>query len=349
MARFRPEPLSIQSPPVAASRTAVLWCNLGSPEAPTAAAVRPFLAEFLSDPRVVEIPGVLWQPLLHGLILRTRPAASAAKYARIWTGQGSPLTDWTFKQAAQLQDALTGRGHKIVALPAMRYGQPSIAAQLEALKAGGIDRVLVLPAYPQYSGTTTASLADAAGAWSRTARRMLALRFVNDYHDDPGYIGALAATVQAHWQQHGQPDRLVLSFHGIPQRNVQRGDPYETQCRRTAMALIERLQWREDAWVTTFQSRFGRAKWLQPATDATLRELGRSGVGRVDVLCPGFPTDCLETLEEIAMEGRAAFIGSGGKEFHYIPALNDSPAWMDALAGIAERNLAGWPTRETFA
>lgn len=349
MPRFRPEPLAIQSPPIAASRTAVLWCNLGSPEAPTAAAVRPYLAEFLSDPRVVEIPGLLWQPLLHGLILRRRPAASAAKYASIWTAEGSPLTVWTRKQAALLQGWLGERGHKVVVLPAMRYGQPSIASQLEALKAGGIDRVLVLQAYPQYSATTTASVIDSANAWGHGARRMLEMRFVNDYHDDPGYIDALAGSVQAHWRQHGRPDRLVLSFHGIPERNVQRGDPYEAQCRRTAMALIERLQWREDAWETTFQSRFGRARWLQPATDATLRALGRAGVGRVDVLCPGFPADCLETLEEIAMEGRAAFLDSGGKEFHYIPALNDDPAWITALAGIAERNLAGWPTRETFA
>lgn len=349
MPRFRPEPLAIQSPPIAASRTAVLWCNLGSPVHPTAAAVRPFLAQFLSDPRVVELPALLWQPILRGAILPRRPAASAAKYQSIWTPEGSPLTVWTHKQASLLQGWLGERGHQVVVLPAMRYGTPSVDQQLEALKAGGIDRVLVLQAYPQYSATTTASMVDAVNAWSARARRMLELRFVNDYHDDPGYIGALAASVQAHWRTHGQPDRLVMSFHGIPERNITRGDPYEAQCRRTAEQLIERLQWRQDAWVTTFQSRFGRARWLQPYTEPTLREMGRSGVGRVDVLCPGFPADCLETLEEIAMEGRAAFLESGGKEFHYIPALNDDAAWITALAGIAERHLAGWPTRERFA
>lgn len=349
MPRFRPEPLAIQSPPIAASRTAVLWCNLGSPTHPTAAAVRPFLAQFLSDPRVVELPALLWQPILRGAILPRRPAASAAKYQSIWTPEGSPLTVWTHKQASLLQGWLGERGQKVVVLPAMRYGAPSVDQQLEALKAGGIDRVLVLQAYPQYSATTTASMVDAVNAWSARARRMLELRFVNDYHDDPGYIDALAASVQAHWRAHGQPDRLVMSFHGIPERNITRGDPYEAQCRRTAEQLIERLQWRQDAWVTTFQSRFGRARWLQPYTEPTLREMGRSGVGRVDVLCPGFPADCLETLEEIAMEGRAAFLESGGKEFHYIPALNDDAAWITALAGIAERHLAGWPTRERFA
>lgn len=349
MPRFRPEPLAIQSPPIAASRTAVLWCNLGSPTHPTAAAVRPFLAQFLSDPRVVELPALLWQPILRGAILPRRPAASAAKYQSIWTPEGSPLTVWTHKQASLLQGWLGERGHQVVVLPAMRYGAPSVDQQLEALKAGGIDRVLVLQAYPQYSATTTASMVDAVNAWSARARRMLELRFVNDYHDDPGYIDALAASVQAHWRTHGQPDRLVMSFHGIPERNITRGDPYEAQCRRTAEQLIERLQWRQDAWVTTFQSRFGRARWLQPYTEPTLREMGRSGVGRVDVLCPGFPADCLETLEEIAMEGRAAFLESGGKEFHYIPALNDEAAWITALAGIAERHLAGWPTRERFA
>ena len=349
MPRFRPEPLAIQSPPIAASRTAVLWCNLGSPTHPTAAAVRPFLAQFLSDPRVVELPALLWQPILRGAILPRRPAASAAKYQSIWTPEGSPLTVWTHKQASLLQGWLGERGHKVVVLPAMRYGAPSVDQQLETLKAGGIDRVLVLQAYPQYSATTTASMVDAVNAWSARARRMLELRFVNDYHDDPGYIDALAASVQAHWRAHGQPDRLVMSFHGIPERNITRGDPYEAQCRRTAERLVEKLQWRQDAWVTTFQSRFGRAKWLQPYTEPTLREMGRSGVGRVDVLCPGFPADCLETLEEIAMEGRAAFLESGGKEFHYIPALNDDAAWITALAGIAERHLAGWPTRERFA
>jgi len=346
MPRFRPEPPVIQSPPIAASRTAVLWCNLGSPAAPTAAAVRPYLAEFLGDPRVVEIPRALWLPILQGIILRVRPAKSAAKYASIWTPDGSPLTAGTLKQATLLQGWLGERGHRVVVRPAMRYGQPALADQLEALKAGGVDRVLVLQAYPQYSATTTASVIDAVNDWSRGARRMPEFRFVNDYHDDAGYIDALARSVEAHWQTHGRPDRLVMSFHGIPERNIRLGDPYQRQCLRTGELLAARLQLHESMWRLTFQSRFGRAKWLEPYTEPTLRELGAAGVGRVDVLCPGFPADCLETLEEIAMEGREAFLGSGGKEFHYIPALNDDPAWITALAGIAERHLAGWPTRD---
>jgi len=349
MPRFRPEPLATQSPPLAASRTAVLWCNLGSPAAPTAAAVRPYLAEFLGDPRVVEIPRALWAPILQGIILRVRPAKSAAKYASIWTPDGSPLTAGTLKQATLLQGWLGERGHRVAVRPAMRYGQPALAAQLEALKAGGIDRVLVLQAYPQYSATTTASVIDAVNDWTRGARRLPELRFVNDYHDDAGYIDALARSVESHWKAHGRPDRLVMSFHGIPERNIRLGDPYQKQCLRTGELLAARLQLPESMWRLTFQSRFGRAKWLEPYTEPTLRELGAAGVGRVDVMCPGFPADCLETLEEIAMEGREAFLESGGKEFHYIPALNDDAAWITALAGIAERNLAGWPTRESLA
>ncbi|MDI3380229.1 ferrochelatase [Xenophilus aerolatus] len=349
MPRFRPEPLATQSPPLAASRTAVLWCNLGSPAAPTAAAVRPYLAEFLGDPRVVEIPRALWAPILQGIILRVRPAKSAAKYASIWTPDGSPLTAGTLKQATLLQGWLGERGHRVAVRPAMRYGQPALAAQLEALKAGGIDRVLVLQAYPQYSATTTASVIDAVNDWTRGTRRLPELRFVNEYHDDAGYIDALARSVESHWKAHGRPERLVMSFHGIPERNIRLGDPYQKQCLRTGELLAARLQLPESMWRLTFQSRFGRAKWLEPYTEPTLRELGAAGVGRVDVMCPGFPADCLETLEEIAMEGREAFLESGGKEFHYIPALNDDAAWITALAGIAERHLAGWPTRESLS
>jgi ferrochelatase len=308
--------------------------------------VRPYLAEFLGDPRVVEIPRALWAPILQGIILRVRPAKSAAKYASIWTPEGSPLTAGTLKQAKLLQGWLGERGHRVAVRPAMRYGQPALAAQLEELKAGGIDRVLVLQAYPQYSATTTASVIDAVSDWSRGARRMPEFRFVNDYHDDAGYIDALARSVEAHWQTHGRPDRLVMSFHGIPERNIRLGDPYQRQCLRTGELLAARLQLPASMWRLTFQSRFGRAKWLEPYTEPTLRELGAAGVGRVDVMCPGFPADCLETLEEIAMEGRAACLETGGKEFHYIPALNDDPAWITALARIAERHLSGWPTHE---
>lgn len=339
---FRDEPPAAPKTP---ERTAVLWCNLGSPDEPTARAVRPYLADFLGDPRVVEIPRLLWALILHGIILRTRPAKSAAKYASIWTPEGSPLKVFTRKQAVLLAGWLGERGHRLTVLDAMRYGQPSIAARLDELKAEGATRVLVLQAYPQYSATTTASVIDAVNAWSARVRRLPELRFVNDYHDDPLYIDALAQSVQRHWQRNGRGELLVMSFHGIPERNIRLGDPYQAQCLATARLLAERLALAPAQYRVTFQSRFGRAKWLEPYTEPTLRELGAAGVSRVDVMCPGFPADCLETLEEIAMEGREAFVASGGKEFNYIACLNDNPAWITALSGIAERHLAGWPTR----
>ncbi|MEJ8809918.1 ferrochelatase [Variovorax ureilyticus] len=338
---FRQEPPAADMAP---GRTAVLWCNLGSPDEPTAKAVRPYLAEFLGDPRVVEIPKAAWMPILHGIILRTRPAKSAAKYASIWMPEGSPLKVWTQKQATLLRGWLGERGHRLMVRDAMRYGQPSIASRLDELKAEGVTRVLVLQAYPQYSATTTASVIDAVNAWSARVRRVPEFRFVNDYHDDAGYIDALAQSVMRHWQHNGRPDQLVMSFHGIPSRNIRLGDPYHVQCVVSARLLAERLQLTPDQYRVTFQSRFGRAKWLEPYTEPTLRELGAKGVKRVDVMCPGFPADCLETLEEIAMEGREAFLQAGGKEFTYIPCLNDSHTWITALAGIAERHIAGWPT-----
>ena len=339
---FRPEPAPT---PNQAPRTGVLLCNLGTPEAPTTAATRRYLAQFLSDPRVVEIPRALWKPILHGAILRTRPARSAAKYQAIWTPEGSPLAVWSHKQAVMLRGDLGERGHDVSVRLAMRYGQPSIAAQLDELKARGCTRVLVLPLYPQYSGTTTASVTDAVGDWARQQRHVPALRFVNRFHDDPGYIRALARTVHQHWQSHGRPSRLVMSFHGVPERTVKLGDPYFGECQRTAHLLAERLALKEGDWTLSFQSRFGKAKWVGPATQTVLEQLGRAGVPRVDVICPGFVADCLETLEEIAIEGQAAFKAAGGQEFHYVPCLNDSPAWMSALAEIVQEHLQGWPTR----
>jgi protoporphyrin/coproporphyrin ferrochelatase len=326
--------------------TGVLLCNLGTPDAPTASALRRYLGQFLSDPRVVEIPRWLWKPILHGIILRTRPARSAAKYASIWTPEGSPLRVWTDKQAKLLQGYLGERGHHVKVAAAMRYGQPSIASQLDALKAAGATRVLVLPLYPQYSGTTTASVIDAVADWSRSARTMPELRFVNRYHDHPMYIDALAARISRHWMDHGRPDRLVLSFHGVPQRTLTLGDPYHCECHKTGRLLAERLSLRPDQWVLTFQSRFGKAPWLQPYTEPTLIALGRAGVGRVDVACPGFVSDCIETLEEIAIEGKQAFLGAGGKDFQYIPCLNDRHEWIAALSAVAEQHLAGWPTQQ---
>jgi protoporphyrin/coproporphyrin ferrochelatase len=329
-----------------AAQTAILYCNLGTPAEPTAAGVRPYLAEFLSDPRVVEIPRLLWRPLLHGVILPFRSGKSAAKYAKIWTPEGSPLLLWTRKQAKLLQGWLGERGHRVIVRFAMRYGSPSVASQLDALKAEGATRILVLPAYPQYSGTSTASVIDAVAAWSSRVRSIPELRFVNRYHDDAGYVQALARRIQGYWRDQGRGDHLVMSFHGVPERTLRLGDPYHCECQKTARLLAARLGLTKDQYTLTFQSRFGKAKWIEPYTAPTLQALGRRGVARVDVVCPGFTADCLETLEEIAIEGRQAFLTSGGKEFHYVPCLNDDPAWIGALGGLAERHLAGWPTRE---
>lgn len=337
---FRPEPEAARQ---ASGRTGVLLCNLGTPEAATPPAVRRYLAEFLSDPRVVEIPRALWQPLLHGVILRRRPAASAQKYQSIWLPEGSPLLVYSRRQAVMLRGYLGERGVDASVRLAMRYGQPSVGAELDALKAEGCTRVLVLPLYPQYSGTTTASVIDAVTAWSRSVRHVPELRFVNRFHDDAGYVDALARRVQEHWMAQGRPERLLMSFHGVPQRVVDAGDPYYGECLETARRLAQRLALREGEWALAFQSRFGRAQWVGPATQTTLEQWGRAGLQRVDVVCPGFVSDCLETLEEIAIEGRAAFQAAGGGELRYVPCLNDHPAWLAALASLVQRHLQGWP------
>jgi len=327
-------------------RTAVLLCNLGTPDEPTPKAVRRYLSEFLSDQRVVEIPRLLWLLILHGIILRVRPAKSAAKYASIWTPEGSPLKVWTEKQAKLLQGWLGQRNHYVKVRWAMRYGSTSIASQLDAMKADGVTRVLVVTAYPQYSATTTASVFDAVYQWAQATRAMPEFRFVNRYHDHPDYISALAASVQRHWKKHGMPDKLVTSFHGVPERTLQLGDPYHCECFKTARLLAERLGLSKDQYQVTFQSRLGRAKWLEPYTEPTLIAMGKAGVKRVDVICPGFTSDCLETLEEINMEAREAFLHAGGKEFHYIPCLNDDPEWITALCNVTQQHLLGWNTLE---
>ncbi|MDD4942638.1 ferrochelatase [Rhodoferax sp.] len=326
-------------------RTAVLYCNLGTPDEPTTPAVRRFLAEFLGDPRVVEIPRLLWLMILHGIILRVRPAKSAAKYATVWLPEGSPLKIWTEKQAKLLQGWLAQRGHDVQVRYAMRYGSTSIASQLDALKAAGTTRVLILPAYPQYSATTTASLFDAVYQWAGQVRNLPEFRFINHYHDDARYIAALADTVQRYWQAHGRPDVLVMSFHGVPERTLHLGDPYHCECFKTARLVAEQLGLSKAQFKVTFQSRLGRAKWLEPYTEPTLIEMGKSSVKRVDVICPAFTSDCLETLEEINQEAREAFLHAGGKEFHYIPCLNDDPAWITALADLTAQHLQGWPTQ----
>ena len=327
-----------------AARAGVLLCNLGTPDQATPAAVRRYLAQFLSDPRVVEIPRLLWWPILHGVILRVRPARSARKYASIWTPNGSPLKVWTEKQAQMLRGYLGQRGHPVLVRHAMRYGQPSIASGLDDLKAEGADRILVLPLYPQYAASTTASVGDDVASWMKTVRNVPELRFVKHYHDDAGYIGALAKRLDDHWMMHGRPDKLVLSFHGVPHRTLELGDPYHCECLKTGRLLGERLKLRDDAMVVTFQSRFGKAEWLKPYTEPTLVALAQKGIGCVDVMCPGFAADCLETLEEIDQEARAAFLGAGGKEFRYVPCLNDQHEGIAALAALAVRHMQGWET-----
>jgi protoporphyrin/coproporphyrin ferrochelatase len=326
------------------AKTGIVLVNLGTPEEPTASAVRPYLREFLSDPRVVEIPKAIWWFILHGIILPFRSGKSAQKYASIWTRDGSPLKVWTEKQAVLLRGHLGERGHQVQVAYAMRYGKPSLPDVLDKLKSDGCDRILILPAYPQYSGTTTASIYDAVFAHYAEVRNVPELRLVKHYHDDEDYILALKRSVLSYWEMNGRPDKLVMSFHGTPKRTLLLGDPYFCECQKTARLLAAELGLSEQQYAVTFQSRFGKAEWLQPYTAPTLHKLAKEGVRRVDVMCPGFVADCLETLEEIGIEARQEFFTAGGKEFHYIPCLNDSGDWMHALAGVAEQHMIGWPT-----
>ena len=317
-------------------RAAVLLLNLGTPKAPTSDAVRQYLKEFLSDPRVVEIPRAIWWPLLHGVVLRTRPPRSAARYAAIWTDEGSPLLAGSERQARALLAELQRRGLDIDVALAMRYGEPSIDSVLQRLRARGIGRLLLLPMYPQYSATSTASAFDRVFGALQRSRNQPELRALRSFHDHPGYIDALRHSVRSYWDANGWPDRLVMSFHGLPERNKALGDPYDDECRRTGNLLAEALGLEKDRFLVTFQSRFGRARWLQPYTSATLQALGRAGTRRVDVVCPGFAADCLETLEEVNIEGRREFLTAGGRQFHYIGCLNDAPRFVRALARHGE-------------
>lgn len=337
---FRAEPAYRHG---SAARTALLLVNLGSPDEPTRSATRRYLKEFLSDPRVVEIPAAVWWLVLHGVILNTRPAKSAAKYASIWTPQGSPLVAGTARLATALAAHMAQAEGAPLVTHAMRYGNPSIASALNRLREQGVTRVLVLPLYPQYSAATTASVWDAVAAWARQARYLPEFRFVNRYGDEPALIEALAASVRAHWDSQGRAQRLVMSFHGLPQRSLMLGDPYHCECHKSARLLAAALDLRQDQYHVTFQSRFGKAQWLRPYTEPTLRELAASGVKTVDLICPGFAVDCLETLEEIDQEAREAFLEAGGQRFSYIACLNDSPQAVQALASVAERHLLGWP------
>ena len=332
------------------ARTAVLLLNLGTPDAPTKAAVRRYLKEFLSDPRVVEIPKPVWWLILNGIILNLRPGKSAAKYAQIWEKDGSPLKLHTERQTKLLRGYLGAQGHAAVLVAyAMRYGDPSIASVLERLKKAHCERILVLPLYPQYAASTTATAFDAIADFFKQTRNIPELRLVKHFHDHPAYIGALAEGVRRHWARHGKPDRLLMSFHGLPRFTLERGDPYHCECQKSARLLADELGLTPEQYQLSFQSRFGRAEWLQPYTAATLAQWGKEGLRRVDVVCPGFVADCLETLEEIGIEGKAEFLKSGGKEFHAIPCLNESDAWIKALAQIALEHLQGWNTPEPSA
>lgn len=326
------------------ARTGVVLVNLGTPDAPDAGAVRRYLAEFLWDPRVVEAPRWLWWLALHGFILRFRPGRVAKAYQAVWTEKGSPLLAISKQQGERMQSVLNDSSSiPIDVAIAMRYGNPSIASVLKIMADRGVQKLLVLPMYPQYSATTTASVYDAVFEAMKTWRQVPELRLIRDYHDDAGYLDALRQSVEAYWRQHGRADRFLISFHGIPKRYVVAGDSYHSECLATGQSLATALDLKEDEFAVTFQSRFGREEWLQPYTDHTLKQWGSEGVKSVQVICPGFSADCLETLEEIAEENRNYFLAAGGESFAYIPALNASELHINALSELVLKQMQGWP------
>ncbi|MGH8616652.1 MAG: ferrochelatase [Burkholderiales bacterium] len=337
---FAPEPPHAHGTPAS---TGVLLINLGSPDAPTPKAVRRYLREFLWDPYVVEIPRPLWWLILHLFVLPMRPAASAKRYAQVWTAAGSPLVAITARQATLLRGYLGERVRApVIVEHAMRYGEPSIGGAIARLRAQGCDRILAVPLYPQYAASTTASACDAVFRALAPLRNQPAVRTVRHFHEHPGYLAALAQNVNDYWVKHGRPDTLLMSFHGLPRATLDRGDPYHCECQKTARLLADALGLDAGRWKLVFQSRFGRAAWLQPYVAETLTALGRSKTRRVDVVCPGFVSDCLETLEEIALEGKTTFLNAGGGEFHYIPCLNERDDWIHALTDLVAKNLLGW-------
>jgi protoporphyrin/coproporphyrin ferrochelatase len=326
-----------------APRAAVLLVNLGTPEAPTAKAVRPYLKEFLSDRRVVEVPRPIWWLILNGIILPFRAPRSARAYASVWTEHGSPLLVNSRKLADQLQMQLHKTMPRVTVMLAMNYGKPSIDQAIDRLRAENIQRLLVVPMYPQYSATTTASVFDRVTRSLSRLRWLPEVRFINDYHREDKWLDAVAGRIAAFQRKHGQPDQLLFSFHGIPKRNLMAGDPYYCQCRASAGLIAERLELADSAWKLSFQSRLGKAEWLKPYTDKTLQTMAKNGVKRVQVVCPGFSIDCLETLEEIAMENRDEFMHAGGESLEYIPCLNDGNDHVAMLAGLVDKHTQGWP------
>ena len=315
--------------------TGVLLTNLGTPDAPTPSALRKYLAQFLSDPRVIDTPRWLWWFILHGVILRLRPRRSAKAYRKVWTEAGSPLLTITEKQCGAIRAELDRDGASSLHIEfGMRYGNPSIRSALEKLQGYNIRKLIILPLYPQYSAATTASTFDAVAGVLKTWRHIPQLRMITGYHDNPGYIDALAQSIRNHWALSGKSDKLLFSFHGLPRSYVLAGDPYADECRATARLVARELELDEGLWEIAFQSRFGPREWLQPYTDKLLQEWGGSGIGHVQVICPGFAADCLETLEEIEIQNRELFLSAGGKTFSYIPALNDRPPHITALCDI---------------
>lgn len=342
MTYYQPEPAYTHG---SQSKVGILLANLGTPEAPTAKALRPYLQQFLMDRRVVEIPRFIWCWILHCIILVFRPKKSAEKYASIWTPEGSPLMVHAQRQKQLLQAQLTEKLKVPFALElGMTYGQPSMKSAIESLKAQGCDRILVFPLYPQYAASSTAAAFDAVWRVLLKMRNVPAIRTIKHYHDHPLYIQALASHIKAYWQQHGQPDTLVMSFHGVPKFHLLKGDPYHCECHKTGRLLAEALGLSKAQYQVAFQSRFGRQEWLQPYLANTLEALGQQQRKRVDVVCPGFSSDCLETLEEIAMEGQHLFQSAGGGDYHYIPALNSESVWIEAMRDITLEHLRGWLT-----
>ncbi len=324
--------------------TGVLVVNLGTPDTPTPGAVRRYLKQFLWDRRVIEYPRILWWLILNCIILLIRPSKSAHAYQQVWTERGSPLLFHSQDLAAGIKTRLSERMAADVPVElAMTYGNPSIASGLDKLDAAGARRVIVLPLYPQYSGTTTAAVFDAVATDLMQRRWIPELRFINQYHDNPSFITAHAANIREHWENHGRGDTLLFSFHGVPKSTLLQGDPYHCQCMKTARLIAEALELTEDEWSVVFQSRVGREEWLQPYTEETLASLGRDKTARVDVVCPGFAVDCLETLEEIAIRYAELYQEAGGGMLSYIPALNAHDWHVNMLADLVQENTGGWP------